>query len=156
MDPATSRFIERFGLMFEQEGFPRIAGRVTAFLLVSSGPQSLDEIADALGVSKASVSTDARRLEAKGLIARTSRPGDRRDYYEFAPDGFRTTLQSRLDVTRRFGALLADARQLPLASDDVRTRVNDLSDFNLAMTESLAALLERWSARYRSHLETTA
>ena len=156
MDPATSRFIERFGLMFEQEGFPRIAGRVTAFLLVSSGPQSLDEIADALGVSKASVSTDARRLEAKGLIARTSRPGDRRDYYEFAPDGFRTTLQSRLDVTRRFGALLAEARQLPLASDDVRTRVNEWSDFNMAMTESLAALLERWSARDRSHLETTA
>jgi DNA-binding transcriptional regulator GbsR (MarR family) len=156
MDPATSRFIERFGLMFEQEGFPRIAGRVTAFLLVSPGAQSLDEIAEALGVSKASVSTDARRLEAKGLVTRTSRPGDRRDYYEFAPDGFRTTLQSRLDATRRFGALLAEARQLPLESEDTRTRVNEWSDFNTAMTESLAALLERWSARDRSHLTTPA
>ena len=156
MDPATSRFIERFGLMFEQEGFPRIAGRVTAFLLVSSGAQSLDEIADALGVSKASVSTDARRLEAKGLIARTSRPGDRRDYYEFAPDGFRTTLQSRIDVTRRFGALLADARELPLESAEARTRVAEWSDFNKAMIDSLTALLERWSARDRSPLATPA
>jgi DNA-binding transcriptional regulator GbsR (MarR family) len=156
MDPATSRFIERFGLMFEQEGFARIAGRVTAFLLVATGPQSLDEIADALGVSKASVSTEARRLEAKGLIARTSRPGDRRDYYEFAPDGFRTTLQSRVEATRRFGALLADARQLPLVSDEARTRVNEWSEFNTAMTESLATLLERWSARDRSSLETPA
>jgi len=77
---------------FPALGVPLIAGRVTAYLLISEGPRSLDEIAGALGVSRASVSTDARRLEEKGLLVRLSLPGDRRTYYSFAPDGFRTAL----------------------------------------------------------------
>jgi DNA-binding transcriptional regulator GbsR (MarR family) len=142
MDPARTRFVERFGLLFEEEGFPRIAGRLTAHLLVSDREQSLDEIADALGVSKASVSTDARRLEAKGIIERTSRPGDRRDYYRVAPDGFRTMLQARLESLRRFDAVLRDAGQLSVPSA-VRRRITEWSEFHQSMIDAFTTVLAR-------------
>lgn len=147
MDASTSRFIERFGLLFEQEGLPRIAGRMTALMLVSDDPRSLDEIADALGVSKASVSTDARRLETKGFLVRTSRHGDRRDYYVMAPDGFRTMLRARIESLHRFTTLLRDAERLPAASDGVRHRVTEWNEFHRAMVESMTGLLTRWDAR---------
>src|SRR5574338_1071844 len=101
MKPAVRSFVEQLGLQFASEGLPLIAGRVTAYLLVSEGPRSLDEIANALGVSRASVSTDARRLEERGLLVRSSLPGDRRTYYSFAPDGFRTVLRGRIRVMKK-------------------------------------------------------
>src|SRR5687767_1293747 len=86
VDDLTARFIERMGLFCEADGLPRIAGRIFGFLLLQPDECSLDDIADALGVSKASVSNDTRRLQQLGLLARVGRPGDRRDYYAVAPD----------------------------------------------------------------------
>ena len=146
MDSATARLVERFGLFFEQEGLPRIAGRITGYLLLSDEPRSLDDLATALAVSKASVSTDARRLEAKGFLQRSARPGDRRDFYSIAPDGFRTTLQARIDFIHRFGGLLHDAERLPTATRTTRDRVTEWNAFHQAMAECLAELLERWEA----------
>lgn len=147
MDSATARLVERFGLLFEQEGLPRIAGRLTGYLLLSDEPRSLDDLAGALGVSKASVSTDARRLATKGLLQRSTRPGDRRDFYAIAPDGFRTTLQARIDFIHRLGALLRDAERQPGVTRATRDRIIEWNAFHRAMAESLAELLERWESR---------
>src|SRR6185437_13766721 len=88
MMAARERFIEEVGMAAEADGLPRIAGRLFGHLLLSPGPCTLDEIADALNVSKGSVSTDARLLQRHGWLRRTSRAGDRKDYYEMAPDFF--------------------------------------------------------------------
>ncbi|HSA54393.1 MAG TPA: MarR family transcriptional regulator [Gemmatimonadaceae bacterium] len=154
LDPATARLVERFGLFFAQEGLPRIAGRITGYLLLSDEPRSLDDLATALGVSKASVSTDARRLEARGFLRRSSRPGDRRDFYAIAPDGFRTTLQSRIDAIHRFGALLRDAERLPGATRRARDRITEWNAFHRAMAGSMAELLEQWEARAEAPAST--
>jgi DNA-binding transcriptional regulator GbsR (MarR family) len=128
---------------------PLIAGRVTAYLLVSEGPRSLDEIATALGVSRASVSTDARRLEEKGLLLRLSLPGDRRTYYSFAPDGFRTALQGRIRSLARFKESLENAESLPAATEstEVRARLEEWIDFHVAVIDSMEELLEKWKKR---------
>jgi DNA-binding transcriptional regulator GbsR (MarR family) len=150
MDSATSRVIERFGLFFEREGLPRIAGRIIGYLLLSDAPRSLDDIADALGVSKASVSTDARRLEAKGLLEHSSLPGDRRDFYAIAPDGFRTTLQARVDALHRFAPLLHEAEQLPGTTRTTRERIAEWNAFHQAMIDAMAELLSRWEEHVRT------
>src|ERR671917_427148 len=106
MDERFARFVERMGLYTEAEGLPRIAGRIFGFLLVQPAPCSLDDMAQALGVSKASISTDTRRLEQLGLLERTSRPGDRRDYYRIAPDAFARSIDERLRRMRRFQDVL--------------------------------------------------
>lgn len=150
MKPSVSSFVEQLGLQFAAEGLPLIAGRVTAYLLVSEGPRSLDEIARSLGVSRASVSTDARRLEEKGLLVRLSLPGDRRTYYSFAPDGFRTALQGRIRVMKRFRDMLDEATSLPAAeSPEVRARLDEWKDFHVAVIDHLQDLLEKWNKRSR-------
>ncbi len=73
-------FVERMGLTWENDGLPRIAGRIFGLLLVTPGSCSLDDLAHSLAVSKGSVSTDALRLEQLCFLVSSSRPCDRRDY----------------------------------------------------------------------------
>jgi hypothetical protein len=86
MSDASERFIEVMGRHFEEEGVPRIAGRLFGQLMVMERDASLDELAESLQVSKGSVSSNARLLEEWGVAERITRPGDRRDYYRIAPD----------------------------------------------------------------------
>src|SRR5262245_12635735 len=86
LSPATAAFVEQIAVILEAEGLPRVCGRLFALLIVSSEPVSLDDLADLLGVSKASVSINARTMEERGKIERVGRPGDRRDYYQIADD----------------------------------------------------------------------
>jgi predicted transcriptional regulator len=88
--------IERMGLAAETDGFSRIAGRLFGALLLSEQPRSLDDLAEELAVSKASVSTEARRLLERGVAERVGKIGDRRDYYTLAPDFFVQIIRSRL------------------------------------------------------------
>lgn len=94
-------FIEHFARLLEQDGGPRIAGRIAALLLLSADALALDAIAERLQASKASISTNARLLEQRGLIERTSVPGDRRDYYRARPDGAVNLLEHRARWLRR-------------------------------------------------------
>jgi DNA-binding transcriptional regulator GbsR (MarR family) len=123
VDTRTQQFIERMGLISEADGLPRIAGRIFGLLLLTPGECSLDEIAESLGVSRASVSTDARRLTEMGLLERRSRPGDRRDYYGVAPSSFRNLVESRIRTMQRFHELLEEGRRLPVASPAVQSRL---------------------------------
>src|SRR5688572_19081616 len=88
MNKERQRFIERAGMLWEEDGLPRIAGRIFALSLLSEDPLSLDEIAEQLGVSKASVSTDTRLLERMGFLERITKPGDRKDYYQSTERSF--------------------------------------------------------------------
>src|ERR687895_1965085 len=126
VDDRVARFVERMGLLTEADGLPRIAGRIFGFLLIQPGECSLDDMAAALGVSKASISTDTRRLEQLGLLERSSRPGDRRDYYVISRDVVPRSLEVRLERMRRFHDLLDKARSLPARSTTVRERLDGL------------------------------
>jgi len=76
-------FVEEVGVFFKQNGLPRMAGRIFGWLLVSDMPhQSIDELAEALTVSKGSVSAMLRPLIQIGLIERLSRLGVRHDYFQ--------------------------------------------------------------------------
>ena len=78
------RYITRTGLMFETYGFPRIFGQMGALLYLHRGPLSLDEIAEFLGISKGSVSLNGRALIRMKYVNIVSKPGDRKDYYQFS------------------------------------------------------------------------
>ena len=52
------RFIEEVGLLFEQTGLPRMAGRILGWLLIANPPhQTTSHLTEALLASKASIST---------------------------------------------------------------------------------------------------
>jgi DNA-binding transcriptional regulator GbsR (MarR family) len=118
-------FIERSGLLWQRDGLPRIAGRIFALTLISPEPCSLDDIAAALGVCKASVSNDARLLEQLGFVERVSLPGDRRDYYQITHQSLRRSLEVRVQRIRQFQDLLESGLRLPIKRSEVRGRLED-------------------------------
>ena len=85
-NPETRQFIERMGLAIERLGLTRNFGRLFGLLMVAERPLSLDEMVERLGVSKASVSTNARACEELGLARQVGVRGDRKDYYEAEAD----------------------------------------------------------------------
>ena len=94
-------FIEHFGLDFEHYGSHRTLGRLFAVLLVSHEPQTLQNLADQLSVSKATCSLTVRQALQAGLVEKVTKPGDRKDYY-IVPDNvwIRSTLVKLQILTR--------------------------------------------------------
>src|SRR6476469_7511507 len=144
MDTATTRFTDRMGLLFEAEGQTPISGRIFGYLLVRDDPRSLDQLAEALTVSKASVSTNARRLADMGVLERVCRPADRHDYYRVAPDLFSRTMADRLRRWQRFTEAVGEARRtLPIRSERVRARLRGYETAYAYMVGEIGEALHR-------------
>jgi DNA-binding transcriptional regulator GbsR (MarR family) len=124
----SHEFVERFAVALERDGFPRIAGRIYALLTISDADLSLDEIAAALGASKASASTNTRMLEDKGLIQHVSRSGDRRNYYRIAPDFFLSTMEQRLARWDRVRSVVKDGIADSTLPPHARNRLRNFDD----------------------------
>ena len=67
-------------------GFPKGMGAIFAVLYLSATPLSLDEIVQETGLTKGAISTEIRALARMGLVHRSSKLGDRKDYYEAESD----------------------------------------------------------------------
>jgi DNA-binding transcriptional regulator GbsR (MarR family) len=76
-------------------GFPKGMGAIFAVLYLSPAPLSLDEIVEQTNLTKGAVSTEVRTLARMGLVHRSSKLGDRKDYYEAESD-FYKSIQSTL------------------------------------------------------------
>lgn len=81
LHPAKREMIEAGGRTAQSFGLNRLLGQIYVLLYLSRDPLSLDEIAQSLGVSKASVSIACRQLESWAAVHRTWVKGDRRDFY---------------------------------------------------------------------------
>ena len=82
-------FIEALSQISRFWGFPRGVGAVFAVLYLAPEPLSLDEIVDRAALTKGAVSTDVRALARMGLVHRSSRLGDRKDYYVAETDFYK-------------------------------------------------------------------
>ena len=67
-------------------GFPKGMGAIFAVLYLSPAPLSLDEIVAETGLTKGAISTEIRALARMGLVHRSTKLGDRKDYYEAEAD----------------------------------------------------------------------
>ncbi|MEK9501877.1 GbsR/MarR family transcriptional regulator [Gaopeijia maritima] len=124
----TAALVEAIGRKFETDGYPRTAGRMVGFLLLSEHPYSLDELADELKVSKGSVSGNARMLDRLGVLQRVTRPGDRRDYYRLADDLHLRMVELKRQKLERTRELLREALDTT-PPPDVRNRLRRYHDF---------------------------
>jgi DNA-binding transcriptional regulator GbsR (MarR family) len=157
MDRPIAQFIERMGVALESDGMPRIAGRILGLLLVSEDALSLDELASELGVSKASISTNARLLEQRGVLERISRPADRRDYYRVPPDLFTHTMAQRLARWERFHTAIAAARtNLPIRSREVLERLREFEEAYAYMARTIREALAHWETSREERSARTA
>ena len=147
MEQAVQAFVERMGVMMEGHGLPRIAGRLYGFLLLHEESFSLDELAELLTVSKASVSTNARMLEQHGMVERTSAPGDRRDFYRIDPDAqermLRVAQQRFREIIQAFGQA---SESLPPEMETGKRRLWEAMRFHGLMLDGVDRLVEQWKA----------
>jgi DNA-binding MarR family transcriptional regulator len=127
LDPADEEFVERVGRFFEADAAPRTSGRMLGLLLLVPEELSLDDIAERLRVSRASVSSNARNLEGWGIVERVSRLGDRRDFFRIAPDLERTLLRHRMERLAAVELLLDAGTATPAADERVRGRLSMLA-----------------------------
>src|SRR5512141_307811 len=71
-------------------GFPKGMGAIFAVLYLSPAPLSLDEIVQETGLTKGAISTEVRTLARMGLVHRSSKMADRKDYYEAESDFYKS------------------------------------------------------------------
>ncbi|GAA5106795.1 GbsR/MarR family transcriptional regulator [Nocardia iowensis] len=150
--PEQLAFVEDFALVLERMGLVRMTGRATGWLLVSDPPeQTFGQIADALQASKGSISSALKTLVTMRWVDKTSKPGDRKDYYSIRPGILP-------ELTRQQSGMYTDltamtSRGLALFDDpngDQAARVRDMHEFFVWMGKELPALIDRWYAEHRA------
>jgi DNA-binding transcriptional regulator GbsR (MarR family) len=67
-------------------GFPKGMGAIFAVLYLSPAPLPLDDIVAETGLTKGAISTEIRALARMGLVHRSTKLGDRKDYYAAESD----------------------------------------------------------------------
>jgi DNA-binding transcriptional regulator GbsR (MarR family) len=143
---ATERFIEEMGLISQQHGTPRIAGRIVGLLMIEGRELSLQQISERLGVSRASVSTNARQLARSGTLRLTTHAGNRQDYYELTGGPYFEMLDELAGQFQRHAKVIAGCiSSIRTEAPEALSRVSELADF---FTKS-ASILQDWAIALR-------
>ena len=126
-------FIALMGQMVEAHGMSPISGRMLGLLIFDGEARSFSDLATELGVSRGSISANARVLVARGSIMKENRPGDRQDYFRISDQSFEIILQTltqrMLDISSRVQEL---SERIPSGNADgagARRRLDGLSNF---------------------------
>jgi len=140
--------IERIGLVFEQAGMAPVAGRIIARLLICEPrEQSSSELAELLGASRGSVSTQTQMLIRSGFVERIRRPGSRANWYRIRPAVFTDLLQLEVIRTQQLKELCDEAIAFKGEVDEpIDDRLVGFKGFTEFFLERLPALIEEWRA----------
>ena len=102
MAQRESEFVEEMGQFLAGLGMTPMAGRMWGWLLICDPPeQTAAEIAEALHASRGAISGTARLLATSGLIRRSTRRGDRREYFSAPPEALDSLLGSAAGIYRQ-------------------------------------------------------
>ncbi len=145
-------FVEEVGIVFEQTGLPRMAGRILGCLLIAEpSHQSMEQLTRALMASKGSVSSMTRMLVHMRLIERITLPGVRHTYFRLCPDAWQHMIRRGLVDEIRMVRQLAE-RGLDLLGEETLTRgwLEEMRDVYTFLEEEFPALLARWEERRNS------
>jgi DNA-binding transcriptional regulator GbsR (MarR family) len=149
------QFVEEVGIVFEQTGLPRMAGRILGWLLISEPPhQSTVQIAEALMASKGSISTATRLLIQIGLIERLSLPGIRHDYFRIRSDAWQHMIKRGLEDEIKMFRQLAKRGLEVLSEKALLTRLNqkwleEMYNMYTFLEQEFPILLERWEQEHK-------
>lgn len=83
---AKQNFIETWGSLGSAWGINRAMAQIHALLLVSAKPLTADEVMEALGSSRGNTNVNLRELADWGLVKKTNKLGDRKEYFEALKD----------------------------------------------------------------------
>jgi DNA-binding transcriptional regulator GbsR (MarR family) len=134
-------WVERVAAAFAQHfGLPPITGRILGWLLICDPPeQSAGEIADAIGASRASLTTSMRLLTAGEFVRRRHRPGERTTYFRIDDDAWERVIRQRIIGMASLREITEDAMALIGPDSERASRVRAAHAFFGWLSEAFAA-----------------
>jgi DNA-binding transcriptional regulator GbsR (MarR family) len=122
-------WVERVAMFLAPEGVPPIAGRVLGWLMICDPPeQSAGQIGEAIGASRASLTTNMRVLTTMGFVTRRTRPGERTAYYRVEDDAWEKVVRRQIATLASFSEITRDGMAL-VGRDNARAgRIRDAHD----------------------------
>jgi DNA-binding transcriptional LysR family regulator len=142
------QFAEEVGTVMSGMGTPTAFGKLMGWLLICDPPQQTStQLAQALGLSKGSVSTGMRALEQLGMVRRVPVRG-RGHAYEMQPDALVRTVDAR-----RLYMVFSDLMQKgidTLGGDETAPRTQRLRvtrDFYAFAAERIPQLIDEFAKR---------
>lgn len=150
-DYRTTHFVESIATLMEQEGFPRMTGRVMGMMMICDPPhQSSAELADALNASRGAISTATRALLQTGLIHRRPMPGSRATFFEMKPNAIDQLLHGQLVRLRLFKQVITDGLKiLEPQPVEIQTRLREFLEVLDFMEAEFPKLIARWDAQHK-------
>ncbi|GAA5152201.1 MULTISPECIES: GbsR/MarR family transcriptional regulator [Amycolatopsis] len=142
----VSRFAERFAATLTDTGFPRLAARVFATLLVSeSGRMTAAELSGRLRASTGGVSGAVRYLVQLRLIRTERDPGTRRHAYVVDSSWYESTVTANPFLERGE----ADLREgiAVLGESPAADRLTETLELIQFLKEETRAMMRRWHER---------
>lgn len=145
------QFVEDAGILYEEMGWPRMAGRIFGWLLVCQPPhQSAEELANVVVASKGSISSMTRLLIQMGLVERMGIPGRRDTYYRIKPGSWSELMRARMSHLTAIRELAERGLNLIASNDpESRRRLQELRDFHAFLEQEIPALLDRYDQERR-------
>ncbi len=146
MTPGESQFVEEMGQFLGSIGMTPMAGRMWGYLLICDPPeQTAAQIAEALHASRGAISGTARLLAGPGLIRRSTRRGDRREYFSAPPEALDSMLASASAIYRQ----MREIAERGLASTtghtpSARARLEEFRDVMVFIEREIPTVIRRF------------
>ena len=130
MTPGESEFVEEMGQFLANIGMTPMAGRMWGWLLICEpAEQTAAEISEALHASRGAISGTARLLANAGLVRRSTRGGDRREYFSAPAEALDSMLANAASIYRQMRRIAE--RGLAATADrppEARARLQEFHD----------------------------
>ncbi len=150
IEPRQLEFAEEMGILMEQTGHPRIAGKILGLLLITSEAKtSGEDLARRLKASKGSVSTMTRFLIQLGLVEKVGVPGERRDYFKVRAGSFSSLLHARLAQVRDYRLILEKGLNIVSGEHtEASERLRRFHEFYEFFEKEFSTMLSQWEMRH--------
>ena len=145
LTPAQSRFIEEMGQFLGGYGMTPMAGRMWGWLLLCDPPeQTAAQIAEALGASRGAVSGAARILTTAGFIRRTTRRGDRREFFSSPPEAMDSMLANASVIYRQLRIISEHGLEAAADSPGAYARLQEFHDLMAFIEVEVPRVIDRF------------
>jgi DNA-binding transcriptional regulator GbsR (MarR family) len=144
--PGEGQFVEEMGQFLASLGMTPMAGRMWGWLLICEpAEQTAAEIAEALHASRGAISGTARLLGNAGLVRRTTKPGDRREYFSAPPEGLDSMLASAASIYRQMRAI-AERGLIAIADRPAseKARLQEFVDVMAFVEQEVPVVIDRF------------
>lgn len=128
LEETHTKVIHEFSKTLEMFGLTPADARLFVTLYINNKPMTLDEMSEALGKSKTSMSTGIRGLLDQGLVERVWKKGFRKDLYRANENLYKNFMSSYIQKWQ----LAADEQESSLRTieDDLKAQIQAFSKEN--------------------------